>query len=144
MTQADFAASDQEMIRQMGTDIIKAMNMVSYVVGLLVIGLTIYTATLERAREYGMLKAIGANFSSLVKVVFTQAYINTGLGFITGVVLSYVIAFIVSALLPEMLILIRVENWLQQVPILIGVTALAALLPLGRIVRLDPMVVFKA
>ncbi|MFV1948813.1 MAG: ABC transporter permease [Anaerolineales bacterium] len=143
MTQADFAASDQEMIRQMGADIIKAMNTVSYVVGLLVIGLTIYTATLERAREYGMLKAIGANFSSLVEVVFVQAYISSGLGFITGVGLAYIVANLVSRLMPEMLILIRPEDILQQIPILIGITALAALLPLGRVARLDPMVVFK-
>lgn len=144
MTQADFAASDQEMIHQMGVDIIKAMNMVSDVVGLLVVGLTIYTATLERTREYGVLKAIGANFTSLMKVVFTQAYISTSLGFIAGVVLSYAISSLVSAFLPEMLILIRTENILQQIPVLIGITALAALLPLGRVAHLDPMVVFKA
>ena len=144
MDQVDFAASDQELIRQMGADIIKAMNMVSYLVGLLVIGLTIYTATLERAREYGVLKAIGANFLSLVEVVFVQAYISSGLGFITGVGLSYVVANLISSLLPEMLILIRLENILQQIPVIIGITAIAALLPLGRIARLDPMIAFKA
>lgn len=143
MTQTDFAASDQEMISQMGVDIIKAMNTVSYVVGLLVITLTIYTATLERASEYGMLKAIGADFSTLVRVVFAQAYFSTALGFLTGVGLAYGVAALVSRLLPEMLILIRPTVVLAQIPVLAVVTALAGLLPLGRIARLDPMVVFK-
>ncbi len=143
MTQAEFAASDQEMIRQMGADIIKAMNTVSYVVGLLVIALTIYTATLERAREYGMLKAIGASFGALVRVVFAQAYLSAGLGMLVGTGLAYAIAALVNRLLPEMLILIRPADVLAQLPVLLVVAALAALLPLGRIARLDPMVVFK-
>ncbi|NOY98438.1 MAG: ABC transporter permease [Chloroflexi bacterium] len=144
MTQEAFAASDQEMIRQMGADILQAMNIVAYIVGLLVIGLTIYTATLERAREYGVLKAIGANTFHLMQVVFVQAFISTALGFAAGVGLSYAVAALVSRLYPEMLVLIEPETLLQQIPVLLVVTGLAALLPLGRIARLDPVSVFKA
>lgn len=143
MTQAEFAVSDQEMIRQMGADIIKAMNTVSYVVGLLVIALTVYTATLERAREYGVLKAIGARFGALLQVVFVQTYVSAALGILLGTALAYGVAALVSRLLPEMLILIRPADVLAQLPALALVTTLAALLPLGRIARLDPLVVFK-
>lgn len=144
MTQGDFAASDQEMIRQMGVDVIRAMNLVAYVVGLLVIGLTIYTATVERAREYGVLKAIGANLRRLLAVVFAQSFVSAGLGFLAGIGLAYGTAALVSALFPEMLILIEPAQLLREAPILALITALAALLPLGRIARLDPMVVFQA
>ncbi len=144
MTQAEFAASDQEMIGQMGADILRAMNTVSYVVGLLVIGLTIYTATLERSREYGVLKAVGAGMGRLVQIVFVQAFLSAALGLAAGTALAYGIAALVSRMLPEMLVLIRPEDVLAQIPILGLVTALAALLPLGRIARLDPMTVFKA
>ncbi len=143
MTQQEFAASDQEMIRQMGADIIKAMNTVSYVVGLLVIALTIYTATLEHAREYGVLKAIGAGYGRLVQVALAQAFFSSALGFVAGVVLSYGIAALVVHLLPEMLVLIRPTDVLRQIPVLATITLLAGLFPLGRIARLDPMVVFK-
>jgi putative ABC transport system permease protein len=144
MTRADFAASDQEMIRQMGVDVVRAMNMVAYVVGLLVIGLTIYTATVERAREYGVLKAIGADTRNLLTVVFAQAFVSAGLGFLAGIGLAYGTAALVSSLFPEMLILIEPAQLLREAPILVLITALAALLPLGRIARLDPMVVFQA
>ncbi len=144
LTQAEFVASDQEMIRQMGADILRAMNSVAYVIGVLVIALTIYTAVIERAREYGMLKAIGANTGDLTRLIFAQAFVSVGLGFLAGVGLSYVTAALIGALFPEMLVLIEPALLLRQIPILIVVTLLAALLPLGRISRLDPMMVFRA
>jgi putative ABC transport system permease protein len=144
MTQADFVASDQEMIRQMGVDVVRAMNMVAYAIGLLVIGLTIYTATLERAREYGVLKAIGADNRRLLSIVFAQAFASTGLGYLVGVGLAYGTAALVSRLFPEMMVLIEPGQLLREIPILALITALAALLPIGRVTRLDPMVVFRA
>lgn len=144
MTRNAFAASDKEMIRQMGVDVIRAMNLVSYVVGLLVIGLTIYTATVERAREYGVLKAIGADTKRLAAVVISQAFIGAGLGVVVGIGLSYTVAVLIGTVLPEMQVLIETSALLRELPILALITALAALLPLGRIARLDPMVVFRA
>lgn len=143
MTRRAFIASDQEMIRQMGADIIRAMTIVAYIVGLLVIGLTIYTATVERAREYAVLRAIGAHTGHLLRAVFAQAFVSTGFGFVAGVILAYGSAALVGRLLPEMLVLIRPQEVLRQAPVLLLVTGLAALLPLGRILRLDPMVVFR-
>ena len=144
LSQTDFAASDKEMIRQMGVDVIRAMNTVAYAVGLLVIGLTIYTATVERAREYGVLKAIGAAPSQLLGLVFTQAFFSTALGCVLGLALSYGAAALVGRLFPEMLIIIRLSQLLRELPILVLITALAALLPVRRVMRLDPMMVFRA
>jgi putative ABC transport system permease protein len=143
MTRDAFIASDKEMIRQMGADLIRIMSGVAYLVGLMVIGLTIYMATLERGREYGILKAVGARLSDLMRVVVAQAVVSSALGFAIGVVLSYSMAAFIGWLLPEMLVLIEVETLLRQVPVLAGVTLVAALLPLGLIARLDPIVVFK-
>jgi putative ABC transport system permease protein len=143
VTQADFIASDREMIRQMGADILRAMNAVAYVVGLLVIALTIYTATLERAREYGMLKAIGADTFALLRVVLAQAFLGSVLGLAVGTGLAYGIAALVSRLLPEMLVLIEPETLVRQVPVFLAVTGLAAVIPIGRLARMDPLVVFK-
>lgn len=143
MTRQALIASDQEMIRQMGADIIQAMTVVAYVVGLLVIGFTIYTATVERAREYALLKAIGANAGHLLRAVFAQALASTALGFVAGVILAYAAAALVGGLLPEMLVLIRPAAVVRQIPVLVAVTAVAALLPLARLWRLDPLVVFR-
>jgi putative ABC transport system permease protein len=144
LTQDQFIASDKEMIRQMGADIIRAMNSVSYVVGLLVIALTVYTATADRAREYSVLKAIGANTLHLVQIVLLQASVSSFLGFFTGVGLAYAVAALIKQLLPEMLILIEPTQWLTQLPVLMVVTVIASLLPIRHMAQLDPMLVFKA
>jgi len=143
ITQEAFIESDREMIRQMGADILQAMNAVSYVVGLLVIALTVYTATLEKSREYGVLKAIGAGTWALLRAVLAQAYLGSTLGLVFGIGMAYGIAALVSRLLPEMLVLIELETLVRQIPVFIVVTGLAALLPLGRLAGLDPVVVFK-
>jgi putative ABC transport system permease protein len=140
---SDFVASDKEMIRQMGADVIGAMNVISYVVGMLVIGLTIYTATLERAREYGVLKAIGSNNAQMLKLVFAQAFFSAGLGTGAGILVGFALANVITAIFPEMLVLIEPEFILRQLPLLALITALGALIPVGRILRLDPLVVFR-
>jgi putative ABC transport system permease protein len=144
MQQAEFAASDKDLIRQMGVDIIRAMNIIAYIVGLLVIGLTIYTATLERSREYGMLKALGANNTRLAVVVLCQALISAALGILLGVGVAYGAGALITKVSPDMLILIDPAYVWNQVPILAVVTGIAALLPASRIARLDPMIAFKA
>jgi len=144
MLQASFAESDRDLIRQMGADIVRAMNIIAYIVGMLVIALTIYTATLERSREYGMLKALGASFSRLATVVLTQSFISATLGAILGIGISYTIAELIVRVSPDMLVLIVPGSVLNQVPVLAVVTAIASLLPLIRIASLDPMIVFKA
>ncbi|MBZ0296730.1 MAG: FtsX-like permease family protein [Anaerolineae bacterium] len=144
LTQDAFATSDQEMIRQMGADVIQLMNIIAYIIGLLVVGITIYTATLERTREYGVLKAIGASRRQLLEVVFSQSFVAVGLGYIVGVALAYVLALVIGKVVPEMLVLIAPTRWVGQIPTLVLVTVLAALLPVERILRVDPLVVFKA
>lgn len=144
MLQDTLAASDREMIRQMGADVIRVMNIIAYLIGLLVIGITVYTAVLERTREYGVLKAIGASPAQLLKTVLAESFIAAGLGFVAGVALAYVTAWVVVRLSPEILIVVIPPQWLSQLPALISVTGVAALLPIQRILRIDPLVVFKA
>jgi putative ABC transport system permease protein len=144
MDSQEFIASDKEMIRQMGADVIRAMNVIAYVVGMLVIGLTIYTATLERAHEYGVLKAIGTNSLELVRLVFAQAFTSAAIGTLVGILASLGLAELVSTTLPEMLVIIEPAFVLKQLPLLAGITALGALIPMSRILRLDALVVFRS
>ena len=65
------------------------MVAIAFVVGVLVVGLVIYTATIERRREYGALKAIGARNRTLYGVVTTQAVIAAVAGAVAGIGLAY-------------------------------------------------------
>ncbi len=142
-TKAEFVNSDMELARKMGSDVIRVMNVVAYVIGLLVIGISIYTITLERQREYGVLKAIGANTPHLLTVVFAQALTSACLGYLLGIVLAYVAETLIRTLSLTQII-IEPSGVLSQLPVLIAITLLAALMSVGRVIRLDPMVVFQS
>lgn len=143
LAQAEFMESDKEMIRAMGVDVIRAMTSVAYSVGLLVIGLVLYSATVERQREYGMLRAIGGSNSHLWRVVLAQALFSALLGINIGVLLSYASAAGIGWLLPEMLVVIRPEDVLRVSATLLAVSSGAAVLPAIEVSRLDPLVVFR-
>ncbi|WP_409997845.1 FtsX-like permease family protein, partial [Escherichia coli] len=51
-------------------------------VGLLVVGQTVYSSTLEHLRQFGTLKAIGASNTFVVRVVLQQALLAGLLGFL--------------------------------------------------------------
>ncbi|MBA4304074.1 MAG: ABC transporter permease [Sphingobacteriaceae bacterium] len=50
--------------------------------GFFIIGLTLYSAALDRMRDYGTLKAIGATDTYVRKLILTQAVLFAGLGFL--------------------------------------------------------------
>lgn len=51
------------------------------IVGFVIIGLTLYSATIDRIRDYGTLKAIGATNNYIRKLILTQALIISLFGF---------------------------------------------------------------
>lgn len=51
------------------------------IVGFVIIGLTLYSAAIDRIRDYGTLKAIGATNAYLRKLILTQAMIFAVVGF---------------------------------------------------------------
>ena len=56
----------------------------AFVAGLSVAGHTIYTATVEKSREYGILNAEGSTNRSLYRVLFEQSLVTSALGFVLG------------------------------------------------------------
>ncbi len=52
--------------------------------GLIIIGLTLYSAAIDRIKDYGTLKAIGATNGYITRLIMTQAFIISIVGFIIG------------------------------------------------------------
>jgi putative ABC transport system permease protein len=59
--------------------------LLGFAVGMVIVGQTIYSSTLERLREYGTLKAIGASSRELVNLIACQAVVYAICGYIAGV-----------------------------------------------------------
>jgi len=73
LTQNAFASQERKLVKDMAIDVINAMNLVGFLVGLTVMALTVYIATLSRRAEYGILKALVARNRSLYGSVLAQA-----------------------------------------------------------------------
>lgn len=83
---------------------VRLMTGIAFLVGTLVVGLVLYSATVERRREYGVLKAIGSRARTLYTLALTQAVIVTVAGAALGLALAAVEAQLVMQLRPQFLI----------------------------------------
>jgi putative ABC transport system permease protein len=61
----------------------------SIVVGFLVVFLSMYTAVLERTREIGILKALGASPAYVLNVIFRETALLALVGSVLGILLTY-------------------------------------------------------
>lgn len=67
----------------------KVMVGIAVAIGFLVIFLSLYTTVLERTREIGILKALGASRNYIVRAILRESELLTGLGIVVGTALAY-------------------------------------------------------
>lgn len=143
-TKADFAASERSIIADMSVDMMRLMNAVAFFIGLIVVGLSVHTATLAKMPEYGVLKAVGGKSSKLLTVVVTQAYMATGMALFVAVLATLALALALRALGSDIQMLVT--------PISVGrvglasaaVAAVASWAPIMRVAGLNPAQVFRS
>lgn len=96
---------------------VNSMIALGVVVGFLVIFLAMYTTILERTREIGILKALGASQSDIVGLVLREALLLCAVGVAAGVGFSYGGRFLLKELFPTLTVLITFE-WLFKAAVL--------------------------
>jgi len=99
---------------------INAMIALAVAIGLLVIFLTMYTTVLERTRDIGVLKSLGASKLLIVRSLLTETALLCFLGIAAGIGLSYLVRAGFLALFPTLSILIT-PGWILRA----GLIALA-------------------
>jgi putative ABC transport system permease protein len=142
-TRQAFAAQERKVINDMTTDVITIMNLVGLLIGMAVMALTVYTATLARRAEYGVLKALGMRTRQLCGVVLTQALISVSIGFLLGVGFTLVLAAIVPYTSLNLFLQLRSTALLKVGAAAVVITAVSAILPIWQIAALDPAMVFR-
>jgi len=142
-SRAAFAVEERRLVTDMSAEIVSIMNVIGFVVGLVVVALTVYVATLARRREYGALKALGARNRYLYGVVLSQAFLSVALGFVVGLAFTELISLAVARTDLNLELAISATS-LAKVGLFAAVIAgLAAILPIRQIAGLDPAVVFR-
>ena len=66
---------------------------IAVIVGFIVVFQTMYTAVMERTREIGILKSLGASRSYIANVVLREAALISIVGIVVGIGLTYVLKF---------------------------------------------------
>jgi len=111
------------------------------IVGVVVVGQTIYASTMEHLREFGTLKALGASHGYLYRIIMEQALISAVWGYLQSLVIvkliqgGYEKAGISMVVPPVML------GWVFGLTVLMCL--LAAILSIRRVTVLDPLIVFR-
>ena len=111
------------------------------VVGIVIVGQTLYATTVDRLPEYATLRAMGAPNRYLYVVILKQAAISAALGFGLGMALVYAVEFASRG----GSVALSMPPWLVGVLALLTLMmcALGALVSIRRIVRIDPTSVFQ-
>ena len=143
MTREEFARQEANVVRSMAADIMAIMSVIGFVIALALIGLVLFTATISKQREYGILKALGANRRRLAAIVLAQAAWTVALALVVGVALSVAIGAAVSALTPNVEVDIQISAILRTCAGALVIGGIAAIIPIRRISRVDPATAFR-
>lgn len=143
-SRAEFAAATREQALGDILPILIIILGLAFVVGLAVAGLTIYTATIEKAREYGILKAVGFKNRYLYRLVFEQAMVTGAIGFVIGVGLTLAFGPLASDFVPQFVTLIRWQDLVGVFVATVLMSIAAGYVPVRRLAAIDPVAAFKA
>lgn len=143
-TKGHFVQVNIDLVKDIVTPIFGALVILGALIGLAVIGLTIFTSTIEKAKEYGVLKAIGFKNRQLYAVVIEQALIAAALGFVVGTALAYALNPIIVNAVPQFVSQLRLFDiaWIFGVTVVIAIAS--SYIPIRRLNKIDPAEVFKA
>ena len=126
-------------LRSMSSQFIAVIIGGAVFIGCLAVFLCMYSSILERTREIGILKSMGASKSYVMRIVVRETLIVCALGILIGYLFTYLAKTAVEAYFPLVSVLI-LPSWLGWVACIAVIGSLAgSLYPAGKAARQDPM-----
>jgi putative ABC transport system permease protein len=132
---SQFAAETE----QMASSFVGAIMGIALSVGLLVVLLSMYTAVLDRTRDIGILKALGASRGYIVNLFLRETFWLTVAGIIAGSLIAWVARALVEEQFPLVRVLLLREHVLWAVAIAVAGSLAGALYPAVQAARKDPI-----
>ncbi|OGQ96982.1 MAG: hypothetical protein A2521_11650 [Deltaproteobacteria bacterium RIFOXYD12_FULL_57_12] len=112
------------------------------IVGAVIVSQTIYSATIEHLREFGTLKALGAENRMVYGIILQQALLSGIIGFAIGLAINFVVVRLYSNTGQ-----VIIQPWLLfagDMVITLATCMVASLISVRRAMQVDPMEVFRA
>lgn len=123
------------------TQLFNVVRWTAVTVAALLITIVMFVTVLERTRELGTLRAIGAPWGAVFGMVMAESVLVAGAGAALGVPMSRVV--ILRALGPDAAGIRSRRIEASAVVLLTGFALVASLLPAARAVRVDPIVALR-
>src|SRR3954471_18336598 len=112
---------------------------VAVVIGFIVIFQAMYTAVMERTREIGILKSLGASKIYIVRLILRETILLAAVGILVGIVVSYLASVTIVHSLPTLQVNIE-KKWLLYATLIAMVGALlGAVYPAFKAAQKDPI-----
>ncbi len=92
-------------------DFIYVVIGIASIVGFIVVFMAMYTAVLERTREIGILKAVGAGPGYILRILFRETLMLAVIGTIVGICLTYGTQWLMAHAVPATLVQETVYKW---------------------------------
>lgn len=131
-----FSVNNVTGLRQFITVVV----LLSAIVGFLVVFLSMYTAVLERTREIGVLKSLGASPGYILDILLRETFVLAVIGTVLGIGLSFATRWLIlefaGATLTSM---ITPDWWPTAAVIAIGGALLGAMYPGWKAIRQDAL-----
>ncbi len=144
LTKEDFAASGRSDVSDTFLPIIRVLLWISFAIGVAFVGVVTYIDTVQRERDYGVLKAIGATNRDLYRIVLSKSMTIGLLGFFLSVPLAFFVNRMASSVTPAFITSVRWQDVGLALVLSIGMSFFAAGVPIRRVANLDPATVFRA
>ncbi|MCF8062336.1 MAG: ABC transporter permease [Deltaproteobacteria bacterium] len=143
LTRSEFAANTRGFLGVFMLPLLAGGVIMGFLVGSVTIGITLYTSILERFKEYGTLKAMGATGLYLYGLLLRQSLISLLIGAFAGFALSLLANHFINLRVPGMTAELDAGTAAQTVIAGLAMVVLSTGLPTWRLIRLDPMEAFR-
>lgn len=114
---------------------------ISFLVGILIVGQTIYNSTMEHIKEFGTLKALGASNGEIYRIIFAQALMNALLGYLVSLLVTLLSAKLYTAIGTVMVV--NTATNLLVLALTLAMCLSATIVSMRRIRNIDPAILFR-
>lgn len=143
LTSEQIAANDKEFYASVLGSVVRLMIAVAFVVGVLVVGLSIYASVAQRRREYGIVKALGGSSRTITGVVVRQTLVLTSFGLAVGFTLFFGARVLIFELRPQFSVVLTPGGITVAVVAAVLMALLASVVPAHRVASVEPAVVYR-
>src|SRR3989344_1289766 len=137
MEKKEFLDINTSLVREVFLPIIGILVTIALAIGIAVIGLTIFTATIEKSKEFGVLKAIGYSGGELLSIILIQSFSAGILGFILGNILTLLIVPLAQNAVSSFLYEAGWQVLSAVFVVTMVISFIAAFIPLKRLLSID-------